>query len=71
MSTINQTIDSILEKSNEISKEEAIKEVTLLIALSKRDKYEIITRKEYFDRFYDTNKTGIPKHKLPLLEDGK
>jgi len=41
MKTVNQAIDSILEKSGGMSKDDALKEISLLIALSKRDKYEL------------------------------
>ena len=45
MNTTNQAINSILEKSNGISKEEALAEFSLLIALSKRDKYKMECQK--------------------------
>jgi hypothetical protein len=41
MSNLNQVIDSVLQESGEISKEAALQEMSLLIALSKRDKYQI------------------------------
>ena len=53
MSTIDQTIDSILEKSNGIRREDALKEFSLLIALSKRDKYK--TECQKFKHKYQMN----------------
>jgi hypothetical protein len=48
-----QTIDLILEKSGDaINKEELVKEMSLLIALSKRDKYRLECKK--FEQKYQT-----------------
>lgn len=53
MNNSYQTIDSILEKSMGITRQDALKEVSLLIALSKRDKYEMECQK--FKRKYKLN----------------
>lgn len=54
MSAAAQTIDLILEKSGDaINKEELVKEMSLLIALSKRDKYQLECKK--FEQKYQTN----------------
>jgi len=45
MSTTDQAIDSILNKLNGISKKDALKEYSLLMALSKRDKYKVECQK--------------------------
>lgn len=39
MDTTNQAIDSILSQSIGINREEALKDMSLLIAISKRDRY--------------------------------
>jgi hypothetical protein len=39
MNTTNQTIDSILKQSIGIDREEALKDISLLIAIAKRDRY--------------------------------
>ncbi len=39
MDTTNQTIDSILNQSIGINREEALKDMSLLIAISKRARY--------------------------------
>jgi len=41
MRAVERTIDLILEKSSDMNKEEFAKEISLLIALSKRDKYQL------------------------------
>lgn len=41
MSEVNETIKTIFEQSDGMNSEEALKEVSLLIALSKRDKYQM------------------------------
>jgi len=45
MSAIAQTIDLILNRSGDVNREEMLKEISLLIVLSKRDKYQIESRK--------------------------
>ena len=53
MSAIEQSVDLILEKSGEMNKEELTKEISLLIALSKRDKYQLECKK--FEQKYQTD----------------
>ncbi len=45
MRAAEQAIDLILEKSGDVNKEELVKEISLLIALSKRDKYQLECKK--------------------------
>jgi len=53
MSATQQTIDRIIEKSGDINKKEFEKEISLLIALSKRDKYQLECKK--FEKKYQMN----------------
>ncbi|HEX9974346.1 MAG TPA: hypothetical protein VGD14_19915 [bacterium] len=53
MRAAEKTIDLILEKSGDVvNKEEFVKEISLLIALSKRDKYQLECKK--FEQKYQT-----------------
>lgn len=45
MRAAEQAIDLILEKSGEMNKDDLVKEISLLIALSKRDKYSLECKK--------------------------
>ena len=71
MSITNQTIDLILEKSEKNSTENALKEVALLIALSKRDKYKMECGK--FEKKYKMNFQKLEKllHSQKGQEDYK
>lgn len=54
MRTAEHTIDLILEKSGDVENKAAfVKEISLLIALSKRDKYQLECKK--FEQKYQTN----------------
>lgn len=53
MRAAERTIDLILEKSGDVNKEELVKEISLLIALSKRDKYQLECKK--FEQKYQTS----------------
>ena len=55
-----QSIDLIREKSGEVNKEELLKEISLLIALSKRDKYQLECKK--FKQKYQTSFNNFEKH---------
>ena len=60
MRAAEQTIDLILEKSGEVNKEELLKDISLLIALSKRDKYQLECKK--FEQKYQTSFENLEKH---------
>lgn len=53
MSSEMESIDLILQKSGEMNKEDLTREISLLIALSKRDKYQLECRK--FEHKYQMN----------------
>lgn len=59
MRAVEKTIDLILEKSGNGNKEELVKEISLLIALSKRDKYQLECQK--FEQKYHTNFSNFEK----------
>jgi len=59
-STTDQTIDSILNIMNGISKNDALKEFSLLMALSKRDKYKLECRK--FQKKYQSEFKKFEEH---------
>ncbi len=70
MRTAYQTIDLILEKSGDTgNKEELVKEIALLIAVSKRDKYQLECAK--FQQKYQSSFADFEKqlHSQPNKED--
>ncbi|MBD3341449.1 MAG: hypothetical protein GF353_20250 [Candidatus Lokiarchaeota archaeon] len=60
MSELNETIKTIFEQSDGMNSEEALKEVSLLIALSKRDKYRMEC--QHFEKKYKMNLNDFEKH---------
>jgi len=60
MSTTNQTINSIFDKLDGISKNDALKEFSLLAALSKRDKYKVECQK--FQKKYHSEFKSFENH---------
>ncbi len=78
MKAAEQTIDLILEKSGDVNKEELLKEISLLIALSKRDKYQLECKKfeqkyqttfDHFERLLHTQKNHEDYRKEGDLDD--
>lgn len=78
MRTAEQAIDLILEKSGEMNKDDLVKEISLLIALSKRDKYRLECNKfqqkyqmsfENFERLLHSQKNQEDYDKESDLDD--
>ncbi len=60
MDSTEHAIDLILEKSGEVDRKNILKEISLLIALSKKDKYKMECQK--FEQKYGMNFQSFEKH---------
>lgn len=69
MSLADQAIDLILEKSGEVDRKNLLKEMSLLIALSKKDKYQLECQK--FEQKYGADFHAFEKelHTVKNQED--